>query len=116
MKKRKRKKYRKTTTTKNKQKKKGFCVRLINCFAHVFRAKCLPERINPTRLIQSATQPASQPVSQPSNQPTNQSTNLGKKKNEKYVIICSVHMQSEEKEKAEFCQSISSMIVCLAYG
>lgn len=32
-----------------KRRKKGFCVRLINCFAHVFRAKCLPERINPTK-------------------------------------------------------------------
>lgn len=48
------------------KEKKGFCVRLINCFAHVFRAKCSPERINPTtgqtKVSYSATQTVGRPV------------------------------------------------------
>ena len=60
----------KKKTEKTREKKKGFYVRLINCFAHVFRAKCLPERINPAKPIQSASQPVSQPSKQTSNRPT----------------------------------------------
>lgn len=54
-------KKRKNNETKQKtvEEKKGFCVRLINCFAHVFRAKCLPERINPTNQL-NQTHPVSQ--------------------------------------------------------
>lgn len=48
-----------TKQEKTVEEKKGFCVRLINCFAHVFRAKCLPERINPTNQL-NQTHPVSQ--------------------------------------------------------
>lgn len=46
---------------RRKQRKKGFCVRLINCFAHVFRAKCSPERINPTTQKPRTSRPIDPP-------------------------------------------------------